>query len=157
VKPIAGKPLDIAALAKLVNIDREAWEGACTLVLPGSVNNYDRAGRKGILKLSPADRTLVKWADENFAVNEAALLVDLEKFRVYAESPEQLAELDYWKGLAELLNRLIDRKSLIDWEAHQIKRLIPGLLVESKPGNNKFWFTPDYAKLAVQIQQMAVN
>lgn len=157
IKPVAGKPLDLVKVAELTGIDRPAWLAACTVLIPGSVDNFNRAGRHGILKLSPVDRALVICSGEGFAVNEAALLVDLEKFRVYAESKDQLAELDYWQGLAELLTRLVDRKSLLTYEAHQLSRIIPMLLVESKPGTDKFWFAPDYAKLATTIQQMSVN
>lgn len=155
VKPIAGKPLDVSALATLCGIDRPAWIAAVTGVLPGSVDRYNRAGVTGLLALKGKDKHLVSWDNDKFAINQEALAADCEAYRVFATTSEQLAELEFWQGVAYTFNCLLTKGVIDRIDANAMQDRIKMLVVVKEGDGVKF--VPDDAKLAEQIKQMAVN
>lgn len=155
-KAIAGKPLDIESLAKLVGIDRPAWLEACKILVPGSMNAYARLGTTAVFRLSDVHRPLVSWKDGRFVLNERVLADQLEAFKVYASTPEQLQEVKFWDDLATSLNKLVHHRILDNWNANTVAGLIPMLKVQTTTtgpnGQDKTpSFVVDAAKLAVQI------
>ncbi len=159
IKPIAtGKPLDITKLAELTGIDRAGWIAACTGTLAGSRNEYSRGGSQGILRLSEKDKRLVNWQDGKFALDEKGLASDLELHKIYAQSPEQLAELAWHEELCQKLNEAKERKILTDsFDCNQVAQKL-GILHEKK--DKKFdpeMFRIDYKSLSTVIKKMEVN
>lgn len=155
VKPIAGKLLDVSALATLCGIDRPAWIAAVTGVLPGSVDRYNRAGVTGLLSLKGKDRHLVAWEKDHFIVNKEELATDCELYRVFATTSEQLAELEFWQGVAYTFNCLLLRGIIDRIDANAMQDRIKMLVVVKEGDGVKF--VPDDAKLAEKIAAMAVN
>jgi hypothetical protein len=71
-------------------------------VTTGSVNQYNKTGTMALMNLSEANRHLVSWEKDKFALNEQALAADIELHKIYAQSPEQLAELAWWENLCTI-------------------------------------------------------
>jgi hypothetical protein len=120
LKPVAGKPLDMEKLSELTGVDRKGWIKNCTLILPGSKNRFNKAGIQTIMKLTERDRPLVTWRDGEFILNDKRVEAGCEKFRVYAESLDQISEVEFWETLADNLNKLLDRREFDVIDANQI-------------------------------------
>lgn len=155
IKGVAGKPLDIVALAKLLNIDREGWLNDCKILIPGSVNQYARQGTTAVYKLSEAHRPLVSWQEGKFILNEKALAEQLEAYKVYASTPEQIAEVEFWQGVAYTFNCLLTKGVIDRIDANAMQDRIKMLAIVKHGETVKF--VPDDAKLAEKIAVMAVN
>lgn len=149
IKPIGGKKIDIEKLAELCGINRNSFIGSCIITLPGSKDQYNRSGRQGLLKLTDKDKHLIKWGNDSFVLDEQALAVELEFYKVYATEPEQFAEVQFWEDLCSKLNVLIDRKIIDIMDANMIRQKI-WQYVEVK--NNRFM--PKYDELAKRIKAM---
>jgi hypothetical protein len=152
IKPIGNKQLDIEKLAELTGIDRDGFINAFTIVLPGSIDSYNRAGTVALFRLSAANKLLVKWQDEKFALNQEVLNMELERFKVYAESPEQIELLNSYERLCDTLN---DHAKTIKLDAIDSNLIAQRLGIDFKGGLLKGGlFAPFYDKLAKQIKSM---
>jgi len=138
IKPIAGKAIDASKLAELTGIDRKGFISEFAVILPGSKDQFNRHGVLAFFKLNPADRDILTWKDGSFVLNERALALQLESYRVYAETPEQCAEAEYWENLCSTLNTHLDRKAQKP-------------LGNRLPGERPFIDQPDIAKIAILL------
>lgn len=143
IKPIAGKPIDAEKLAELTGIDRKGFISEFAVILPGSIDQFNRRGIMAFFKLKPADRAILSW-NGSFVLNERALALQLESYRIYAETPEQLAEFEYWEKLCGTLNLHLNRKAQKPFG----NRL---------PGERPFIDQPDIAKIANLLGLKCVN
>lgn len=158
-KPIGGKMLAIEKLAELCSIDRNTFILDFTVVLPGSVDQYNKQGRKGVLSLSEKDKPLIVWNNGKFALNEAQMQLNLEVFNVYAETPEQISLFEYWQGVCNQMNQHLEKNLIKTDDIITIADKL-GLVACSKAvnvGQYKRWFGVNQKKLAEQIRSMAVN
>jgi hypothetical protein len=157
VKGVAGRPVDVAKLAGLVNIDRNQFILDMTICQPGSRNQYQKAGVQGILKLSPADREIVKWKNDAFVLDEKTLNQQCEIFKTYAETSEALAEVEYWETLCAVLNKHLDRKNRRYIDSPTVGQIafILGLADPmSQRGEKRF--LPDYKAIAKMVRSMVL-
>jgi hypothetical protein len=157
VKGVAGKQPDPGKLAALVNVDRSQFVLDMTICQPGSRNQYQKAGTMAIMKLSTADREIVRWKDETFVLDEKALNQQCEIWKTFAESPEQIAEVEYWEQLCAVLNKHLDRKErkFLDLSdvihiAHKLGLADP----MTKTGGKRF--VPDYWSISKRVKLMTL-
>ncbi len=149
IKPIAGKQQDIEKLAELTGIDREGFIQDFTICLPGSRDKYNKQGANALFRLQGKYKELVTWANDSFTLNKKELENQCEAFRIYAETPEQLAELEKWETLCNVLN---GHSSRVKLDSIDSNRLADILKISYQHGK----FTPKYEALARQIKSMAL-
>jgi hypothetical protein len=152
LKPIPGKTIDAEKLSDLVGIDRKGFIQSFTVLLPGSKNFYNKVGMTALFKLAESDKHVVLWKGGKFEINEKALLAQCEIYKIYAESSEQIAEIEYWENLCETLNK--QEKLFIDKSDICRIGILFGL---ADPSFTEYKFCPDRKKLANKIKSKVLN
>jgi hypothetical protein len=158
LKPIAGKPIDLVKLAELTGIDREGFMNDFNVVLPGSRNQYNRAGVKALFSLKSVDLELLTWNEGKFTVNQEVLDQQLERYKVYAETPAELKEVEFWENLCDLLNEAKGKLKMIDQDVNIIcsmLRLQDPLRTSEGAVYGKF--KPDYKAMAKKITELKLQ
>lgn len=149
IKTVADKPLDIVALAKLVGIDRDGFIQDFTVIRPGSRDQFNRHGTMSLFKLADADKSVLKWQEGEFILDENNLALQLESYRVYAETLKQMREVEWWEGLCTKLNDTVTRGIISDSDRIRTADMF-GLKVEGRK------IVPDARKLGQIIKKMAL-
>ncbi|MBN2215009.1 MAG: hypothetical protein JW723_12275 [Bacteroidales bacterium] len=110
-----GLKLDCETIAQTYGINRPAFIQATKTV-----------------HLNETLRKTITWQDGKFIVNEDELQKDLEQFKVYAETPEEIETLDHWKSLRDILNEHLDRKYIDKISANAVCHRLGTLQVNNE-------------------------
>jgi len=148
IKPFGNAKQNPVKLAELTGIDREGWKSTVTLLIPGSQSVYNREGRHEIFKLLPQHRYLVAYHNGQFIVDADGLEQELDRQRIYADTPAKLELLDYWENLANVLNQHLQRGYVSTLEIYPLSRSL-GL-----DGNSSKEFRVNYKHLAPIIKDL---
>jgi len=137
VKAIPGKQLDIEKLAELTGINREGFISDFTVVMPGTI---DRFNRKGIVKLFELDKNTEKlliWNDSKFVLNDSELENKKELHRTYAETPQENESLKRLENFIHTLNEYTEISNIDTIDCNRI-----AMFLKMEYSNGSFGFKP---------------
>ncbi len=112
IKPIAGKELDIVKLAELTGINREMFISDFTVVMPGTIDRYNKQGVIALYRLDVESTKLLIWQDNEFVLNKKAVADACEVFKTYAETPQELEKLKWFENFFENLNEYCESEGV---------------------------------------------
>ncbi|BDX36686.1 hypothetical protein CYCD_00410 [Tenuifilaceae bacterium CYCD] len=135
-------------LAEMLQVDRQGFITACTLLVPGSISQYNRNGQFSVFRLLPQHKHLINWNIGAFEVNNEGLEIELDKNRIYADTDKKLQLVAYWENLAKTMNEHLEKGFISSMDVYQLSKIL-GL-----DGNSAKRFEVNYKNLALVIKSM---